>query len=174
MIQFKNVKLSKQVFIEDVPLPVCYFEDDRGRDWYTLRDKSWQGETAFIAVSPDGFITTGARDPNFLTLTEGISIYEVDAADYRDDIGASFYRYEAGKITKYEQPENERSDIQKAALMDKAASAIAPLQDAVDMKMATDEEVERLLAWKKYRVLLSRVDTSLAPDIEWPPVPVAD
>ncbi|OKT75363.1 phage tail protein, partial [Escherichia coli] len=25
-----------------------------------------------------------------------------------------------------------------------------------------------LEAWKKYRVLLNRVDTSTAPDIEWP------
>ncbi|EGG1135905.1 tail fiber assembly protein, partial [Escherichia coli] len=26
-------------------------------------------------------------------------------------------------------------------------------------------------AWKKYRVLLNRVDTSTAPDIEWPALP---
>ncbi|HBE5608577.1 TPA: tail fiber assembly protein [Escherichia coli] len=25
--------------------------------------------------------------------------------------------------------------------------------------------------WKKYRVLLNRVDTSVAPDIEWPSQP---
>ncbi|EHW7221068.1 tail fiber assembly protein, partial [Escherichia coli] len=25
--------------------------------------------------------------------------------------------------------------------------------------------------WKKYRVLLNRVDTSTAPDIEWPALP---
>ncbi|EQA0898358.1 phage tail assembly protein T [Escherichia coli] len=28
-----------------------------------------------------------------------------------------------------------------------------------------------LEAWKKYRVLLNRVDTSTAPDIEWPALP---
>ncbi|EHX9387247.1 tail fiber assembly protein, partial [Escherichia coli] len=26
--------------------------------------------------------------------------------------------------------------------------------------------------WKKYRVLLNRVNTTTAPDIEWPAVPV--
>ncbi|EFF0700519.1 tail fiber assembly protein, partial [Escherichia coli] len=26
--------------------------------------------------------------------------------------------------------------------------------------------------WKKYRVLLNRVDTSTAPDIEWPTMPI--
>ncbi|EOZ2641109.1 tail fiber assembly protein, partial [Escherichia coli] len=26
-------------------------------------------------------------------------------------------------------------------------------------------------AWKKYRVLLNRIDTSTAPDIDWPTIP---
>ncbi|HGD8119115.1 TPA: tail fiber assembly protein, partial [Escherichia coli] len=28
--------------------------------------------------------------------------------------------------------------------------------------------------WKKYRVLLSRVNTTTAPDIEWPTVPIIE
>ncbi|HFR1576947.1 TPA: tail fiber assembly protein, partial [Shigella sonnei] len=48
---------------------------------------------------------------------------------------------------------------------------IAPLQDAVDLEIATEEENSLLEAWKKYRVLLNRVDTSTAPDIEWPEEP---
>ncbi|MDT4620715.1 tail fiber assembly protein, partial [Escherichia coli] len=47
----------------------------------------------------------------------------------------------------------------------------APLQDAVDLEIATEEETLLLEAWKKYRVLLNRVDTSTAPDIEWPEEP---
>ncbi|RXB07363.1 tail fiber assembly protein, partial [Escherichia coli] len=50
-------------------------------------------------------------------------------------------------------------------------NVIAPLQDAVDLDMATDDETKLLLVWKKYRVLLMRVDTSTAPDIEWPTPP---
>ena len=173
MIVFNNAKISKQENLEGLPYSVFYFEDDRGRDWYTLRDNDWQGETAFISVSPDGFITTGARDPNYLTLTEGVSLYEINAADFRDDIGARVYRYVAGEITEYVPPEGEQAETQKAALLDKATSVMTMLQDAVDMDMATEEEVAQLLAWKKYRVLLNRVDTSLAPDIHWPPPPVA-
>ena len=48
---------------------------------------------------------------------------------------------------------------------------IAPLQDAVDLEIATEEERSLLEAWNKYRVLLNRVDTSTAPDIEWPANP---
>ncbi|MXE05818.1 tail fiber assembly protein, partial [Escherichia coli] len=29
----------------------------------------------------------------------------------------------------------------------------------------------KLAAWKKYRVLLNRIDTSTAPDIVWPEIP---
>lgn len=60
------------------------------------------------------------------------------------------------------------AEQQKQSLLSEAAEAIAPLQDAVDLDIATDEEVAQLTAWKKYRVLLNRIDTSLAPDIDWP------
>ncbi|EAC1716758.1 TPA: tail fiber assembly protein, partial [Escherichia coli] len=46
-----------------------------------------------------------------------------------------------------------------------------PLQDAVDLGMATNDETKLLLAWKKYRVLLMRINTSTALDIEWPTPP---
>ena len=36
------------------------------------------------------------------------------------------------------------------------------------------EETSLLEAWKMYRVLLNRVDTSTAPDIEWPVNPVRE
>ncbi len=59
----------------------------------------------------------------------------------------------------------------KNSLMQVASEHIAPLQDAVDLEIATEEETSLLEAWKKYRVLLNRVDTSTAPDIEWPTNP---
>ena len=51
--------------------------------------------------------------------------------------------------------------------------AIAPLQDAVDIDEATEAETSALKAWKKYRVLLSRVpEQSGYPDtIDWPAPP---
>ncbi|EJM0810154.1 tail fiber assembly protein [Escherichia albertii] len=41
---------------------------------------------------------------------------------------------------------------------------MAPLQDAVDLGIVTEEETSLLAVWKKYRVLLNRVDTSVAPN----------
>ncbi|MES3389901.1 tail fiber assembly protein [Enterobacter hormaechei] len=59
----------------------------------------------------------------------------------------------------------------KTALITAANETITILKDAVELGKATKEEEGRLLAWREYRVLLMRVDTSLAPDIEWPVVP---
>lgn len=67
---------------------------------------------------------------------------------------------------------SESGTITKNALMNAANAAIDPLQDASDLDMATDEEKSQLTAWKKYRVLLSRVDTSNPAGIEWPQLPV--
>ncbi|ENF0017800.1 tail fiber assembly protein [Salmonella enterica subsp. enterica serovar Bareilly] len=57
----------------------------------------------------------------------------------------------------------------KNRLLQIASEKIAPLQDAVDLDEATDKEKASLLAWRKYRVLVNRVDT-LNPD--WPEQPV--
>lgn len=64
-----------------------------------------------------------------------------------------------------------KAEQQKQSLLAEANSAIAPLQDAVDLGMATESETAALQAWKKYRVLLNRIDTSTAPDIDWPEKP---
>lgn len=68
----------------------------------------------------------------------------------------------------------ENAEALKAQLLSVAAQAIAPLQDAVDLSMATDDEMASLSAWKKYRVLLNRVDTSEPDEIEWPESPLTE
>lgn len=65
----------------------------------------------------------------------------------------------------------ELAKQQKSALMNNASISITPLQDAIDLGIDTDEEASLLAEWKNYRVQLMRVDTSAAPDIDWPPIP---
>ncbi|OWO83029.1 phage tail protein [Photorhabdus luminescens] len=52
-----------------------------------------------------------------------------------------------------------------------ANNCITPLQDAIDLDIATDAEKQKLIEWKKYRVLLNRVDCSAAPEIDCPKAP---
>lgn len=59
----------------------------------------------------------------------------------------------------------------KSKLMTDANNQINMLQDAVDFDMATDEEQKALPLWKKYRVILSRVDAATSDEIEWPAIP---
>ncbi len=73
---------------------------------------------------------------------------------------------EAEKLFRIREAEETKN-----SLMQIAGEQIAPLQDAVDLEIATEEEASLLAAWKKYRVLLNRVDTSTALDIECPTSP---
>lgn len=62
----------------------------------------------------------------------------------------------------------ELAEAEKLSLLAVATDALFPLQDAVDLGIATEEEKTQLLAWKTYRVMVNRVDTSKP---VWPEMP---
>lgn len=62
------------------------------------------------------------------------------------------------------------AEQEKTALMAAAELTIAPLNRAVKLGVASEEEITLLAKWEMYTVLLMRVDTA-AP--VWPTVPVA-
>ncbi|OCG79401.1 tail fiber assembly protein [Gilliamella sp. Occ4-3] len=63
------------------------------------------------------------------------------------------------------------ASVQKNQLLSEAKSRIDYLQDAIDTDIATNEEKTAYSAWKKYRVLLNRIDVDAAPEIDWPEKP---
>lgn len=69
---------------------------------------------------------------------------------------------------KKKQAEIVQAQQKKVALRGEADAEIAVRTDAVKYGIATEQEKKELEAWETYRVLLMRVDTSLAPNIEWP------
>lgn len=73
---------------------------------------------------------------------------------------------EAQKAVLVAQAEQE-----KAQRLEEANATITYLQDAIEVGLDDDDYQAKLTAWKTYRVLLNRVDTSLAPDIDWPEKP---
>lgn len=91
------------------------------------------------------------------------------------------YSYKNGVFTAPPPTEEEISNQQEAAaasnlgtkdaLMSEATLRISVLQDAVDLEMATDEETAALPLWKKFRVLLSRIEAETAEAIIWPEKP---
>ncbi len=60
------------------------------------------------------------------------------------------------------------ADNEKAQRLDEANNTITYLQDSIDVGLDDDNYENKLTEWKKYRVLLNRVNTSIAPDINWP------
>ncbi|EKN5910544.1 TPA: tail fiber assembly protein [Yersinia enterocolitica] len=60
------------------------------------------------------------------------------------------------------------ANAKKNQLKAVADSEIGWRQDAVDGGYAKDNEAAELAAWKKYRVLLMRIDPLKVPDIFWP------
>ncbi|TDB56370.1 tail fiber assembly protein [Photorhabdus luminescens] len=56
-------------------------------------------------------------------------------------------------------------------LLRQANETLSLLQDSVDLEIATEAEEAALLEWKRYRVLLARVDILQTLDIEWPEMP---
>ena len=107
---------------------------------------------------------------------EGITWEDVSKVSPSPEMGWS---YVGGEFSPPPPPSNEdlasAAQSLKVVLMSEAAKHIAPLQDAVDLGMATEEEEAALLAWKRYRVLLSRIDqqADYPVNIEWPEMPVA-
>lgn len=142
-----------------------------GQDWYECQN-SFQPDTMKVEYEADGVIRSMGYDISGFC-PEGCSIAEVsewpqEAAPNRK------WCFVDGQVVPRIYTADElkgKTTHKQNYLLEQAAKIIAPLQDAVDLNVATKAEKAALLAWKKYRVLLNRVDISSAPDIEWPEEP---
>ncbi|HIE0657983.1 TPA: tail fiber assembly protein [Providencia rettgeri] len=149
---------------------IQYFISDNGVDFYESFEEFKLKYK--IGFDKQGIIRTVSEDISAIYPLD-LSIVDVSSLPTGFNIDGRWI-YKNGAIMQYE-PSLEESVFlasqQKQLLLEEATAAIAPLQDAVDLGIATGEEREPLIKWKEYRVLLDRVDTSLAPDIDWPEKP---
>lgn len=76
---------------------------------------------------------------------------------------------------EFSKPTNEELISQnlaiKNALIYEANQIIAFLQDAIDLDMAESGDKEKLELWRKYRILLNRLDIEQTANIDWPKQP---
>ncbi|MCD2529470.1 tail fiber assembly protein [Providencia huaxiensis] len=73
---------------------------------------------------------------------------------------------EAQKASLVAQAEQE-----KAQCLEIAEQTILMLERKAKLDMATDEDKARLKQWEIYSIKVSDIDTSTAPDIDWPEKP---
>ena len=75
------------------------------------------------------------------------------------------WQFDKNKQLQYEI---NQASTKKNQLLAEATTQISYLQDAVDSQIASEQEMQLLAEWKKYRVLVNRIDVEQAPNIDWP------
>lgn len=138
---------------DEVPGMVAVFYDDA---WKQKEDH--RRETVFSTA--DGSRVTidyiGEIREGFTTSEPGTPYDKWDGSQWVTDTDAQHAAVVA------------EAEAKQSALRSIADIEIEWRQDAVDVGIATEEETAALIEWKKYRVLLMRVDTA---DPEWPTPP---
>lgn len=165
----KNAEAIKEL----TGMDVIFLRDSNGELWHEAQ-YLFDNTTLKVVFDENGVIIMLSEDATLLNPVN-CAVAEVKQSDVPAGIDESqTWMYRGGKIIPRVYTKDEfivQAENQKKQLMEAASVAIAPLQDAVDIAEATEAEIALLQAWKKYRVLLSRIDTSNAPDIEWPSPP---
>lgn len=177
MYVLMNIKEGEPKTPEQVELSqkikARFFFDEKGRDWYESQ-QFFAKDTLKIAFDKDGIIRCIETDVSVI-YPENLSVAEVlNTAENRRADTSGEWIYSDGTIRMREKTEDELTRLaeqKKNELITKAKDIIAPLQDAMDLGIATTDEESRLLAWKKYRVSLSRIDTTNHAGINWPKEP---
>ncbi|MEG0056785.1 tail fiber assembly protein [Hafnia sp.] len=154
---------------------VTYLQSEDGQDWYDVRDRL-SATKLKIAYQDDGVIRMQSYNAVEL-YPENLSVVEIGKRDVPKNFPERLdgnWIFDGKKIVPRVitvQEVIDQAEEKRAELMGIANQKIAPLQDAVDLDMATNEERALLTGWKKYRVELNRIDINAAPDIDWPEVP---
>ncbi|WP_181377708.1 tail fiber assembly protein [Limnobaculum xujianqingii] len=174
MIKLKNLKPYTP---EDPKFGsmVAYLQDDAGLDWYEAQ-KLFRPDTLKVATDNNGIIVAFEYDVSMLTPPDNFNVTEIPADEVPDDLenDGTWQIDTADKITKRILSGQEAirvAEIEQKQRLNAVTALIDPLFDAVDLGIATADEKQRYDELRKYRVLLSRVDISKAPDIDWPEVP---
>ena len=139
-------------------------------------------ETYFYSASTGGFYPESMLEV-YENSINGLpdDLKEVSESDYNALISGQ----ESGKriiadkkgnpiLSAQAEPSGEEvinsNNRKKTELISSATAMINPLQDAVDMEIATKEEAAALKQWKLYRVSVNRIDTTQK-EINWPDIP---
>jgi hypothetical protein len=150
---------------------IQYLRSEDNKDWY-MSQHLFSPDTLKISYDTEGVIRAASVDVSMLPGPLNQSVTEIFCKDIPQGFAADGkWKLHDGVIIPLPIDYTMAAEKEKSSRYEMANKTIAPLQDAVDLAIATEEETTQLIAWKNYRVLLNRVDISLAPDIDWPLAP---
>ncbi|MBD2816816.1 tail fiber assembly protein [Xenorhabdus sp. Flor] len=148
-----------------------FYRSKNGGDWYKSIPK-FNESTYKIKYDSNNIICAINKQASAICPEDG-SIVEMESLPDGVDILGN-WQYINGSIVPREYTRDElviQAQEKKRKLLNETNSAILPLQDAVELNIATDKEVKSLAEWKQYRVMLNRIDCTIIPNIEWPESP---
>lgn len=130
-----------------------------GKVWEYVADH--RGETVYSTKTGEQIVITvpGAYPEDTTTLAPSTPYDKWNGSQWMTDSKAQH----AADVAEAEQ--------QKTTLLAEATAIIAPLADAQAGGYIDDADVSRLAEWQRYRYKLTKVDTSTAPGITFPPKP---
>lgn len=172
MITLKNFVQYEPEY-KDFMFNAIFLQSEDGLDWYYHMSR-FQTDTLKVCYDKNNIIRSYSNQVDRL-FPMGMSVSEVDQADVPEGLNIhGEWAWNGIKIIPRELTQDEeiqQAKTRKSELLVEASDIIAPLQDASDLGIVTDEEAASLLLWKRYRVMLNRLDLSTAPAIDWPERP---
>jgi hypothetical protein len=148
-----------EVALPDISRDLTAVIAPSGHDWSYVAD--FRGMTVYSTETRESFVWVQLGDlPNTVTLLAAGEFDKWDGEKWVLDEAA-----QAAELTRL-------ATRKKVLLTQFAVTKISALQNAVDLGIATESEVEALKAWKLYSVFLDRLqpDAVSAPS-DWPTSP---
>lgn len=138
---------------------VAIVRSDDGKSWINKPD--YRGQDAFNTKTGEKVTIS-----NIGEIPEGLT-FKKPATEF-DQWNGSKWVTNKDLLHKHEV---KLCEDKKLYLLSLSESQISMLERKVKLGMATNEETEKLKEWEVYSVNLSNVDTSKAPDVEFPVEP---
>ncbi|EDV9708626.1 tail fiber assembly protein [Salmonella enterica] len=165
-----KLKSVKRYYPDDMPFGenIQYFIDENGVDFYSAIEHF--NLKYKLCIHPETKVIHSVSEDISKLYPAGFDIVETDNVPY-DDIISGKYQFVDNRIIMrtYNGIEiTQITNMEKAERLKLANKKIMPLQDVVDPGIATTEEMQKLDAWKKYRVEINRTNASNSLNISWP------
>lgn len=146
---------------------VQYFQDDKGRDFYDSRELF---KKKYVVFFDEHSIVRGWAKSGEVTRLHpgGLSVVDLNTLPKDFSLQEGVWSFNGKQVVKADYDPAFSTAARKAGILQVIGSVIVPLQDAVELGDATDDELERYNDLRKMRVKVMRIPDSTSPgDIDW-------
>ncbi|MDE1478333.1 tail fiber assembly protein [Xenorhabdus bovienii] len=170
---FTNIRNFKKYEPDDLTFGenVIYLISDDGQDWYECQ-KKYREDTLKVEYYEDGTIARVSRDASRLC-PYNASVIEIE---FDGELDIKQYYVSNDKVVRKDakilaQEAKQETDRIKQALISDAQQRMQTLHTKLVLGRINKTEQQQLNQWLDYIDAIEAVDTSTAPDIQWPEQP---